>query len=166
MDRCVTGNRHPASNTCEEDTVTGSDALVHVREAASEVFALIDDEALAPQWMESCVALASVSSGPKRVGTRLHYTYRKGAQTGAMDGTVTGYEPHRRLAMQYVDPRFAVDVEFELAAEKDGTAVMHRITITPRTLLGRFLAPVIRVGNRRQVSANLRRLKALLERRS
>jgi len=85
---------------------------------------------------------------------------------GAMDGTVTGYEPHRRLAMQYLDPRFAVDVEFELADERDGTAVMHRITITPRTLLGRLLAPVIRVGNRRQVSANLMRLKELLERRS
>jgi uncharacterized protein YndB with AHSA1/START domain len=141
-----------------------SEATVHIGRSTSDVFELLDDAASAPLWMQACAELSQRSPGPKGVGSSLHYTYRQGGRIASMDGTVTGYDRGRHLAMHFTDRQFAVDVVFHLAPEAAGTTVTHRITITPRSFVGRLMSPMIGAGNRRQVAANLARAKALLER--
>lgn len=109
------------------------------------------------------MALEQRTPGPKAVGTALAYTYRQGGSPGHMDGVVTAYTPGGSLGMRFTDPKFTVEVDFRLGSSPAGTEVHHRIGITPTSLMGRLMSPMIQLGNRRQVASNLDRLKRLLE---
>ena len=138
-------------------------ATLEISKPPVQVFAFIDDLSKAPLWLESCIALHQTNDTPRSVGTPLHYEYRQGGRAGAMDGVVTGYEPGRHLAMRFDDDRFEVEVGFLLSASNSGTLVGHTVTITPKSLLGRLMSPLIRIGNRKQVVSNLARAKEILE---
>jgi len=138
-------------------------ATLEISKPPVEVFAFIDDLSKAPLWLESCIALRQSDDKPRLFGTPLHYEYRQGGRAGAMDGIVTAYEPGRHLAMRFADDTFEVGIEFHLNASDSGTLVGHVVTITPKSLLGRLMAPVIRLGNRKQVVNNLARAKEILE---
>ena len=83
-----------------------------------------------------------------------------------MDGAVTGFEGDRSFAMKFTDRHFAVEIELQLSPCANGTKLTHRIGIEPKALLGKLMSPAIRAGNRKQVAANLARLKSSLERRA
>ena len=138
-------------------------ATLEISKPAAQVFAFIDDLSKAPLWLESCLELRQADGKPKVVGTPHRYTYRQGGREGAMDGVVTAYEPGRRLAMRFTDNQFEIAVSFLLSASGSGTLVEHTVAITPKSLLGRLMAPVIRLGNRKQVVNNLARAKEILE---
>ena len=80
-----------------------------------------------------------------------------------MKGTVTVYEKDARLDLEFADPMFQVAIELQFAAEVDGTRVRQCITITPLTMMGKLMTPLIRAGNQQQVTSNLARLKQQLE---
>lgn len=79
-----------------------------------------------------------------------------------MTDTVTACDHDSRLALQFSDHAFEVDVDVRWATAVGGIAVTHAIAITPKSFFFRLLSPLIRVGNRRQVANNLARLKAQL----
>ena len=140
-----------------------AEALIQINRSPAEVFALLDNTSRAPEWLESCVAIRRISPGPKGVGATLHYSYRQGSRPGVMDGIVTAYTPGTKLGMRFTDSRFAVDVGFDLGPVGAGTQVRHECRITPASIMGRLMTPLIQLGNRRQVHHNLARLKTLLE---
>lgn len=140
-----------------------AEAVIEISRPPAEVFALLDDAPQTPLWLESCTSLEQRTPGPKAVGAALAYAYRQGGHAGQMDGVVTAYAPAAALGMRFSDPRFSVDVDFRLAPSASGTTVQHRIGIAPRSLVGRLMSPLIQLGNRRQVSNNLARLKRLAE---
>lgn len=138
-------------------------AETRIARPSAEVFALLEDSRRAPEWLESCISLEATSGGAKAVGTPLDYRFREGGRTGRMTGSVTSYLPGRALAMRFSDRRFTVEVSFALEQTGTSTRVQHAIAIAPATLMGKLLSPLIQLGNRRQVSANLERLKRLVE---
>jgi uncharacterized protein YndB with AHSA1/START domain len=138
-------------------------ATLEISKPAVQVFALIDDLSKAPLWLESCIELRQTNDKPRVVGTPLHYEYRQGGRAGAMDGVVTAYDPGRQLAMRFTDDRFEVAIDFRLSASGSGTLVGHTVAITPKSLLGRLMSPLIQLGNRKQVVSNLARAKEILE---
>ena len=46
-----------------------AEASVQISRPAAQVFALLDYTARAPEWLESCLALAQRTPGPTAVGT-------------------------------------------------------------------------------------------------
>lgn len=140
-----------------------AEAAIVINRSPADVFALLDDAPRAPQWLESCISLEQRTPGPKAVGSALAYSFRQGGHPGQMDGIVTAYAPAAALGMRFSDSKFSVDVDFRLSATASGTTVQHRIGISPRSLGGRLLSPLIQLGNRRQVANNLARLKQLAE---
>lgn len=140
-----------------------AEASTTIRRTPAELFELLADPARAPEWMESCVTLGPVGPGPLAAGTRLHYTYRQGSRPGTMEGEVTTFAPASALAMRFRDPKFTVDVQVHLSPAPEGAQVRHGIDIVPGSLIGRLMAPLIQMGNRRQVATNLARLKRLAE---
>ena len=134
-----------------------------VARPGAEVFAFVDDVAKAPLWLSRCARLEQSSPLPKRVGSTLRYTYREGAGSGGMDGAVTEYQPGRRLVMRFTDKMFDVEVGFDFAPAGAGTRIEHAVTITPKPLMARLMAPLIRGATQKQIAQDSARLKRLLE---
>jgi uncharacterized protein YndB with AHSA1/START domain len=135
---------------------------IDIARAPAEVFAFIDDAARMPSWITSCIALEQTSPPPRRLGSTLHYTFKQGARPGTMDGSVTEYQPPRRLAMRFGDAGFTVTVAFRVEPAGGGARVTQSLQIEPRTLFGRLMTPLIRAGTRRQLAGDNARLKSLL----
>jgi uncharacterized protein YndB with AHSA1/START domain len=127
------------------------------------VFGVVDDFTQAPRWLESCVELTQVSAGARVDGARLRYVFDQAGRRSEMAGVLVSYEAGRRIVMKFVDARFEVMVGIELERTDAGTSVTHTIEIQPKAFLARLMSPLIRAGNRRQVTANLRRLRELCE---
>ena len=78
-----------------------------------------------------------------------------------MTGEIVARDPGRRLHCRYSDRMFDVSVDLGVEAEEGETITTHTIAITPKTLLGRLMSPLIRMGLKRQTleaASNLRRL--------
>jgi len=141
------------------------DIALDVARPPAEVFAFVDDVSQAPRWLSRCQSIEQTSPPPKGVGTTLRYTYKQGAGPGVMDGTVTGYERDRTLAMHYTDRMFEVEVSFRFSPQSAGTHIDHAVTITPRAFMAKLMGPMIRGATRKQLAADTVTLKRLLESR-
>lgn len=58
---------------------------------------------------------------------------------------------------------FEVSVDLRVAATADGTITTHIIEIAPKTLMGKLMGPLIRVGLGKQTRQAAANLKTLLE---
>lgn len=139
------------------------ESSIEIHQPVGEVFAFADDLSSGPLWLESCVELRQTSPGPRAVGSTLHYAHRQGGRGGAMDGVVAAYDPPHRIGMRFADPTFEVVIGIACTSSERGTLVTHSVAITPKSLPGKLMTPMIRAGNRKQVERNLSRLKRRLE---
>jgi uncharacterized protein YndB with AHSA1/START domain len=129
----------------------------------STVFALLDDLAMTPRWLERCTGIEKLSPGPNDVGTKLRYSYREGGRTGTMDGEIVTRIPDERLTFRYGDKTMDVAVDFHVTSAATGARLTHTIDITPKTVLAKVFAPFIRRGLPRQTIAAMERLRTLLD---
>lgn len=110
------------------------------------VFAVIDDLPLTAEWLPPCVSLEKVGPGPNAPGDKLRYVYKQGGRQGEMAGEIRGRTPGERLHCLYFDRMFDVSVDLRVAAAPDGTLTTHIIEITPKTLMGKMMGPLIGLG--------------------
>ena len=129
----------------------------------SRVFALLDDLAMTPKWLERCTGIEKLSSGPNAVGTKLRYSYREGGRTGVMDGEIVTRIPDERLTFRYGDKMMEVSVDFHVTSAATGARLTHTIDITPKTVLAKVFAPFIRRGLPRQTITAMELLRTLLD---
>ena len=129
----------------------------------SKVFALLDDLAMTPQWLERCAGIEKLAPGPNAVGSRIRYSYREGGRTGTMDGEIVTRVPDERLTFRYGDKMMDVMVDFHVTSAASGARLTHTIDITPKTVLAKVLAPFIRRGLPRQTITAMERLRTLLD---
>jgi hypothetical protein len=137
------------------------DVIIHRMPA--EVFAVIDDLPQTAKWLPPCVSLEKVGDGPGAKGDALRYVYRQGSKTAEMAGRIVTHVPDARLHCLYSDAMFDVSVDLRVAAHPEGTLSSHHITMTPKTLFGRLLQPLIRLGLGKQTRDAATNLKTLLE---
>jgi uncharacterized protein YndB with AHSA1/START domain len=127
------------------------------------VFAAMDDLPLTAKWLPQCVSLAKVSDGPNAPGDKLRYVHKQGGRQGEMAGEILERVPGERLHCKYTDHSFDVSVDLRVAAAPGGAVTTHIIEITPKTLLGKFMWPLIRLGLGKQTRTAAANLKKLLE---
>jgi uncharacterized protein YndB with AHSA1/START domain len=138
-------------------------ADLEIARSVHDVFATLDDFTNTPQWNDRCVEIHQVSQGPRGVGATLHYTYQEPGRRGTMDGVVVEYVPDARLVMRFSDKMLDVVVGFALHATGASTThVHHTIDITPKTLLMKLMAPLIRRATTQQVQKEVAGLARLL----
>jgi Polyketide cyclase / dehydrase and lipid transport len=75
---------------------------------------------------------------------------------------VTGFEPGRGFEGTMTSPVFGFSERYRFESAGDGTRVSMSATVEPHGLF-RLLTPVMAAGVRRQVKADHRRLKTVLE---
>ena len=139
-----------------------AEATLDTRRTKAEVFALIDDFARMPSWVGMCSSLEQTSPAPRRTGSTLRYTYKQGGRVQVIEGSVTAYDPGRRLALAFADKVCAIAVGFELSTEGAATRLLHTVEIEPLCWPMRLMAPIIRAATKRQLAKDTEKLKALL----
>jgi hypothetical protein len=138
----------------------------HVETVAASperAFAAIDDLPLTAQWLPPCVSLSKVGDGPNAPGDKLRYVYRQGGRQAEMEGEILERIAGERLHCKYFDRMFDVSVDLRVAAAPGGAVTTHLIEITPKTLLGKLMQPLIRLGLGKQTRDAAANLKKLLE---
>ncbi|MGE3956844.1 MAG: SRPBCC family protein [Vicinamibacterales bacterium] len=127
------------------------------------VFEAIDDLPRTAQWLPPCVSLEKVGTGPNAVGDALRYVYEQGGRRNEMSGSIVARTPGARLHCVYADRAFEVSVDLRVAPGPGGSVTTHIIEMTPKTFAGRLMAPLIRMGLRKQTREAAANLKGLLE---
>jgi hypothetical protein len=136
---------------------------IDVGHEPKKVFALLDDLASTPKWLERCVAIEKLSPGPNAVGTKLRYTYRDIGRTSAMEGEIVARIADERLTFRYGDKMMDVGVDLHVTSAATGARLTHTIDITPKNVLAKIFAPFIRRGLPRQTITAMQRFGALLD---
>jgi hypothetical protein len=134
-----------------------------VRTTPDRAFAVIDNLPLTAKWLPPCVSLEKIGSGPNAPGDKLRYVYKQGGKQDEMSGEILARTPNERLHCTYFDRMFDVSVDLRVTPAPDGACMTHIIEITPKTLLGRLMSPLIRLGLRKQTREAAANLKRLLE---
>jgi hypothetical protein len=134
-----------------------------VRTTPQCAFAVIDDLPLTAKWLPPCVSLEKVGAGPNAPGDKLRYVFKQGGREQTMTGEIIARVPGERLYCKYSDRMFEVSVDLRVAAAANGTLTTHLIEICPRTLFGRLMGPLIRLGLGKQTRDAAANLKKLLE---
>jgi hypothetical protein len=137
--------------------------VVTVATSPERAFAVIDNLPLTAKWLPPCVSLAKVGDGPNSPGDRLRYVYRQGGRQSEMAGEILERVPGEKLCCKYTDPQFDVLVDLRVAAAPGGSVTTHIIEITPKSLFGRLMWPLIRLGLGKQTRDAAANLKKLLE---
>ena len=128
------------------------------------VFAVLDDFAMTPKWLERCTGIEKLSTGPNAVGMKLRYSYKEAGRTGTMDGEIVARIPDERLTFRYGDKMMDVAVDFHVTSAAAGARLTHTIDITPKNVLAKVFAPFIRRGLPRQTITAMESLRTLLDR--
>jgi carbon monoxide dehydrogenase subunit G len=134
-----------------------------VRRPRGDVFVFLSDRERLPAWTSGIKRVRRISTGLGGVGT----TY---AVVGKMLGRrvearyeVTAYEPDLTYAGRMVAPSFTFEETYRLEDTPDGTRVHLQARSLPKGRL-RLLGPLLGMGIQRQVHADHKRLRTLLER--
>jgi hypothetical protein len=126
-------------------------------------FSVLDDFEQTPRWFERCAGIETLTSGPNAVGTKVRYSYRDARRAGTLDGEVTARIPNERLTVRCADATLEVIVDFRIERTARGTRLVHAIQMTPRTLMLKLIAPLIRGQLPKQTRRALESLRRLLE---
>jgi len=127
------------------------------------IFAVLDDVALTPKWLERCTGMEKLSPGPNAVGTKLRYAYRDAGRGGTMDGEIVARIPDERLTFRYSDKMMEVAVDFHVTSAAAGARLTHTIDITPKNVLAKIFAPFIRGRLPQQTIFAMEKLRALID---
>ncbi len=136
---------------------------VEVNGSSEQAFAVIDDLARTPEWLCACVSLEKLVPGPNRIGDKLNYTFKQGRRMGVMDGEITARIPSEKLTYKFDDKLFQVVIDFNILRTSFGAKMIHVITITPKTFIGKLMSPLIRSGVPKQTKVAMHALKAILD---
>ena len=128
-----------------------------------QAFAAIDDLPLTAKWLPPCVSLSKIGDGPNAPGVRLRYIFKQGGRQSEMAGGILARVLGERLHCQYSDSAFDVSVDLRVAPAPGGALTTHIIEICPKTLLGKLMWPLIRLGLGKQTRDAAANLKKLLE---
>jgi hypothetical protein len=123
----------------------------------------IDDLPLTAKWLPPCVSLAKVGDEPNAPGNKLRYVFKQGGRQSEMEGVILARVPGERLHCKYSDNSFDVWVDLWVAAAPGGVLTTHIIEISPKTLLGKLMWPLIRLEVGKQTRDAAANLKKLLE---
>lgn len=142
-------------------TITVSDSVVIAR-PVDAVFAFLADHENLPAWTVGVKQSRRLTAGPAAVGT----TYRV---VGVLLGRpvessyqITAFEPGRGFAATMTSPMFGFCEQYRFEPDHAGTRVSMSAAVEPHGVF-QFLSPIMTAGVRRQVRADHRRLKTLLE---
>ncbi len=127
-----------------------------------EVFAFMAEVENLKQWAENTIEARQTSEGPVSAGTTCTVRSKAMGRVMAHHFVVTQYEPYTRYAAKSTSGPFPMQMSYSLEPTDGGTKVY---TVSEADLGGiaRIAGPVLSAMARKQIAADHRKLKAMLE---
>ncbi len=135
---------------------------IDLPQSPHQVFTLLDDYTKAPLWLKRCEGVAKQGAGPSKVGDKMRYAYCQSGKHGLMDGVIVALEDDQLLSYKYYDKMMMVHVDFRMTPTGTGTHLVHRIEITPHSLIAKLMAPLWRMKLPKETVATMENLRKLL----
>jgi len=141
--------------------ISVSDSVVIAR-PVDAVFAFLADHENLPAWTVGVKRSRRLTVGPPAVGTTYQVVGVLLGRPVESSYQITAFEPGRGFAATMSSPMFGFSEQYRFEPDQGGTRVSMSAAVEPRGVF-RYLSPIMTVGVRRQVRADHRRLKTLLE---
>lgn len=134
-----------------------------IERPVGEVFAYVTDPTKLASWQTNTVSAEIEGEGPLGLGTRLREVHRgPGGKELPSLVEVTEYEPERRFSLDVVEGALPVDARIGFEPTAAGTRVAFSVHGQPGGAM-RLLAPLLKIGLKRQFTQHLASLKRVLE---
>jgi len=137
-------------------------AEVTVNAPPARVFAYAIDPANEREWIGGLVESKPLSEGPIAAGSQVARVAKFAGRRIEYVNEVTQIEPDAMLAMRSIKAPFPMQITYRFEAVDGGTRMTNRVQGGPGGLMALF-GPLMAMGVKRNVSADLRRLKAAVE---
>ncbi len=141
------------------------DVSMHLDHPAAVVWTWLADFPSVPRWEDGVLEVRQVSAGPPGIGTTFRIRRAFGGRETTLDGRLVAWEDGQSATMELVGgPLRRVVATYAVAPDgPSGCIVTYRTEgRLVRSLV--WLHPLVAIAGRRQVTANLARLDALIPR--
>lgn len=138
-------------------------ACIEIDRPAEAIVAVILNPEMAVRWTSGLERFEVTSGRPGDVGSTARLHYREGDRTHVMEDRLLEVDPFRRYRSRVTGDMLSAEVETTLTPTAGGTRVDIRWTGAGKPLLLKLALPWMRASIARQASADLRKLKALVE---
>jgi uncharacterized membrane protein len=153
---------NPASPRWSGEVDVSSEIVIARPRSAVAAFAA--DPGNAPAWYVNIETVEWRSEPPLRVGSRVAFVATFLGRRLAYTYEVDEYVPDERIVMRTAEGPFPMETTYAWSStDRDGTRMLLRNRGRPHGFAG-LIAPVVAASMRRANRADLRRLKAVLER--
>lgn len=136
-----------------------------IRRPLAEVFAYVSDLRHSREWPEALSEVRKTTEGPLGVGAR--FTFARKFLGRKMEGSneFTAYEPNALVAFRFGGGPIHGEASYRFEGAPEGSMLTSRITM--RTAgLSRLAEPLMAASLRRDMEANLGKLRGILESRT
>jgi carbon monoxide dehydrogenase subunit G len=135
---------------------------IEIARAPEEVFEFVTDTAEYPRWQPSIVEIRPVTRGPLRLGSEATEVRRFLGREVETTWRCVEHEPSSRTAIEADDGPVPFRGTFVL--EPHGAGTRFTWSVETRGAAARLGSPLVGRATKRELEANSRRLKDLLER--
>jgi uncharacterized membrane protein len=143
-------------------TISVSDSVV-IGRPVDVVFGFVADHENLPAWTVGVKRSRRLTDGPPAVGARYRVVGALLGRPVESSYQITAFDPGRGFDGTMTSPMLGFCEQYRFEHDQDGTRVSMSATVEPHGVF-RFLSPIMAAGVRRQVRADHRRLKTVLER--
>jgi uncharacterized membrane protein len=142
-------------------TINVSDSVVIAR-PVDVVFAFVADHENLPAWTVGVRQSRRLTPGPAAAGSEYRVVGTLLGRPVESSYQVTAFEPGRGFDGTMTSPMLGFSEHYRFESGPDGTLVSMSAAVEPHGVF-RFLSPIMGAGVRRQIRADHRRLKTVLE---
>ena len=141
--------------------ISVNDSVVIAR-PVPEVFAFVADHENLPAWTVGVKESQRLTAGPPANGARYRVVGKLLGRSVESSYQITAFDRDRGFEGTMTSPMFGFCERYRFESDQDATRVSMSAAVEPRGVF-RLLTPIMTAGVRRQVKADHRRLKTLLE---
>ena len=141
--------------------ISVNDSVVIAR-PVPEVFAYVADHENLPAWTVGVKESQRLTAGPPANGATYRVVGKLLGRSVESSYQITAFDRDRGFEGTMTSPMFGFCERYRFESDQDATRVSMSAAVEPRGVF-RLLTPIMTAGVRRQVKADHRRLKTLLE---
>jgi uncharacterized membrane protein len=142
--------------------MVSNEESITINRPIEEVFAYVSDLQNGPKWQPALVEARRITKGPLGIGTQ--FTGARKFMGVRVESVIeyTTYEQDEKISMKSISGNSPFEQSFLFESTKEGTLLKTKLDLQTSGLMG-LAKPLIASGLKREMDANFRNLKNLLE---
>ena len=143
-----------------------SEKIITIQRPIDEVFAYVSDLQNSPQWQKGVVEARRMTDGPLGIGTQF-MDVRKYTGSRTLESAIqcTHYELNKKIVFKTISSSWPHEDIYQFESIDGGTRLTNRFELQISGWMA-MAGPLIALGLKGEMSANIGNLKARLEKRT